>query len=115
MKISSTVVNQELRNELFDSLSLSALFHRVSNQSYQIVMVDGNGEQRIVELRAIVKEVTDLDPHEVVAEAQEAYYAKQEEQRIKAEQKHAEAMRKKAEREAKLAEREAKRKEQADA
>ena len=102
-KISTTTVNQELRNEIFRCIMNGECddFVKVNDRQYGVLLTDLNGVQRYVRIGAIVaEEREDMTAEELMQKEIDEYNAKQAEKAEKA-QARAEKARKDKERRAK--------------
>lgn len=113
-QISKSICENTCRRTVFEMLGLAdnENFGVISNSAYATVVVDDNGEEREVELRAIVRKVNEGMSGREMFENEVAAYAKQiEEKRAKKEEKEKEKAEKtakdKAKREAAKAKKEA--------
>lgn len=100
-EISKTICENTCRRQIFEMLGINddERFKAISNRAFGAVVIDDNGVEREVELRAIVRKVSaeGLTGSEMLEEEAAAYAAEVAEKRAKKE----EADRKKAEKIAK--------------
>lgn len=94
--------NQKVaRDAVFAQLAIPEGTPRISNQSFAFLVVDADGTQRMVELRAIVRAIDDLHPAEELLTAEvEAYAGKQDKKQKEKVEHDAKATADKAKREA---------------
>lgn len=90
-KVSKAQVDKELRERMFETLFndpvIKALFTKVNDRQYGIVVEDLNGEQRYIRIGAIVAELReDMTAQELMQSEMDAYAEKQA---IKAEKEKA--------------------------
>lgn len=94
-KISKTVVDKTLRDEVFGSLfstgnaerdaQLQYYFHKINDRQYGVILTDLNGVQRYVRIGAIVaEEREDMTAEELMQSEIAAYEAKQADKEAKA-------------------------------
>ena len=86
-KISTTVVNQELRNRVFDNLfavegfsgfPVTLEYRRINDRQFGVLLTDLNGVQRYVRIGAIVaEEHEDMTAEELMQKEIDEYNAKQ--------------------------------------
>lgn len=102
-KISKTVVDAELRAQVFDELDIeNGNFIKINDRQYGIILVDKNGVERYVRIGAIVaEEREDMTARELMQSEIDAYNAKQEAKAEKAKVREKKAEADKARREAK--------------
>jgi len=102
-KISKTVVDAELRAQVFDELDIeNGNFIKINDRQYGIILVDKNGVERYVRIGAIVaEEREDMTARELMQSEIDAYNAKQEAKTEKAKARAKKAEADKARREAK--------------
>lgn len=105
-KISKTMVDKELREQVFQCLFEDCNpadygFNKVNDRQYGVILIDANGEQRYVRIGAIVAELReDMTAEELMQSEINAYNTKQAEKEAKA-QARAEKAKKDKERRAK--------------
>ena len=110
IKITKTVTDEALREEVFNKLNISSIegFQRVNARQFGILLTDLNGVERYVRLGAIVaEERTDVTARELMQKEIDDYNNKQADKAQKATERAEKAARDKAEREAKKKEKEA--------
>lgn len=110
IKITKTVTDEALREEVFNRLNISNIedFQRVNARQYGILLTDLNGVERYVRIGAIVaEERADVTARELMEKEINDYNAKQSVKAQKAAERAEKAARDKAEREAKKKEKEA--------
>lgn len=110
-KISKTVVDTNLRNEVFRMLGITATegFRRINDRQWGVLITDDNGVERYVRVGAIVaEEREDKTARELMNEEIETYLGKQAKKAQKAADSAEKAARDKAARLARKAEKEAK-------
>lgn len=110
-KISKTVVDQELRNRIFDNLfavegfsgfPVSFEYHRINDRQFGVILTDLNGIQRYVRIGAIVaEEREDMTAEELMQKEIDEHNAKQAEKAEKAQARAEKARKDKEERERK--------------
>ena len=109
-KMTKTQCDKSLRDSVFTMLfdngaTLPAMFHKINDRQYGIIMVDPNGDQRYVRIGAIVAEMReDMTAEELMQSEIEAYELKQAEKAAKAAKRKSKAEKDKAKREAEKAE-----------
>lgn len=106
-KVSKTIVDAQLRNEVFETLSMETLpFVKINDRQYGIILTDANGHERYVRVGAIVaEEREDISARDLMASEIKAYEDKMAEREAKAEARAKKAEADKAKREAKARER----------
>ena len=106
-KISKTVVDQKLREDVFDDIFNSeggVLYDwkKINDRQYGVLLIDANGEQRYIRIGAIVAELReDMTAEELMQSEIDAYTAKQDAKAEKAKKKEEKIAKDKAKREAK--------------
>lgn len=107
--ISKAIADQNCRNNVMFELGIdgNGNFSRVSNQSYETITTDSNGIERVVEVRFIVKTVSETkSAQEVLMEDVKAYEDKKAAATEKLEARRLKAEKDKAKREAAKAKKE---------
>jgi len=105
-KISKTVVDKKLREDVFDDIFNSeggVLYDwkKINDRQYGVLLIDLNGHQRYVRISAIVaEEREDMTAEELMQSEIETYNQKQADKAEKAKKKEAKIARDKARREA---------------
>lgn len=105
-KISKTMVDKELREQVFQCLFEDCNpadygFNKVNDRQYGVILIDANGEQRYVRIGAIVAELReDMTAEELMQSEINAYNQKQADKAEKAKAKEAKIAKDKAKREA---------------
>lgn len=105
-KMTKTQCDKSLRDSVFAMLfdngaALPAMFHKINDRQYGIIMVDPNGDQRYVRIGAIVAEIReDMTAEELMQSEIETYELKQAEKAEKAAKRKSKAEKDKAKREA---------------
>ena len=108
--ISKAIADQNCRNNVMLELGIdgNGNFSRTSNQSYETITTDPNGIERVVEVRFVVKTVSeDKSAKEVLAADIKAYEDKKAAATEKLEARRLKAEKDKAKREAAKAKKEA--------
>lgn len=105
-KISTTVVNQELRNRIFNDLNsgdaLTFPIVKINDRQYGCILTDLNGVKRYVRIGAIVaEEREDMTAQELMQKEIDEYNAKQAEKEAKAQARAEKAKKDKERREKK--------------
>jgi hypothetical protein len=102
-KISKTVVDKALRDEVFNDIFADPTdtgYVRINDRQYGILLTDQNGAQRYVRIGVIVaEEREDMTAEELMQSEIDAYQAKQEAKAEKAKKKEEKIARDKARRE----------------
>lgn len=108
-KISKTVVDAALRNEIFEALEMDEHnFIKINDRQYGIILTDANGVERYCRVGVIVAEERDTETaRQLMAKEIADYTAKQESKAAKAAERAKKAEADKARREAKAKEKEA--------
>ena len=106
-KVSKTVVDKELREQVFDLLFSTPndenvdLFVKINDRQYGVLLTDLNGTQRYIRVGAIVaEERDDMTAEELMQSEIDAYNAKQDAKAEKAKKKAEKVAVDKAKREA---------------
>ena len=107
-KVSKTVVDAQLRSEVFNALGMDVLpFVKINDRQYGIILKDANGHERYVRVGAIVaEEREDMSARELMESEIKAYEDKVANKEAKAEARAKKAEADKAKREAKAKEQE---------
>lgn len=106
-KVSKTIVDAQLRNEVFETLGMDVLpFVKINDRQYGIILKDANGHERYVRVGAIVaEEREDISARDLMSSEIMAYEDKVAEREAKAQARAKKAEADKAKREAKAQER----------
>ena len=106
-KVSKTIVDAQLRNEVFETLGMNVLpFVKINDRQYGIILRDANGHERYVRVGAIVaEEREDISARDLMSSEIMAYEDKVAERKAKVEARAKKAEADKAKREAKAQER----------
>ena len=102
-KISKTVVDSALRNDIFEALEMDEHnFIKINDRQYGIILIDANGVERYCRVGVIVaEEREDMTARELMASEINAYNEKQASKAEKAKAKEAKIARDKKMREEK--------------
>lgn len=105
-KVSATVVNQHLREDIFHDIFFNNCqrfdYQKINDRQYGVLMIDENGEERYIKLPAIVADIRDdMTAQELMQSEIDAYNQKQADKAEKAKKKADKIAKDKAKREAK--------------